>query len=154
MNYLSLDDGLVSSSTLSSTTSYASLDFVEDSINQNYKRFIISGAVMASLAKFYYNDSNDISMKKGLYLAGATLVSDLLLGVAIKMGYLDNQVSGNYQSMAAQVLLESCLYFPLASGFQVIVPNFGSNAFKGALTASGASQIAQVFLLNPKSASN
>ena len=136
---------------LKTTTSYASLDFVEDVANQNYKRFLISGAVMGLLAKFAFQDDTNTSVQKALHMGASTLLSDLILAVGVKMGYLDNNFSGNYQLMVGQVALETMLYFPLASGGQIFIPNFSGNAFRQALISSGSSQVAQMFLTVPKS---
>jgi len=144
MDYFNVNDELLPSNL--SMGQNIDLAFVEGIVQQNYKRFLISGATMAFLSKFLWENNNEISAKKGLYMAGATLVSDLLLGVATTMGYLSPGVIGNPKSMAAQVVLESILYFPIATSGEMIVPNFTGQAFQQCLISTSVSQGAMFFL--------
>ena len=143
MNIISVDDTLLSDDVMQQA-SFISPDFFEDVVEHNFKRFLLSGLTMGALARFVWSNDTNTSLQKGLFMGLATLLSDLALGVGVKMGYIDNKFSGNYPLIAGQVFLESVLYFPLASRGQVFVPNFMGEAYRQSLISSGASQVAQI----------
>ena len=147
MDYLSVNDTIVSDSGMQSS-SVLSGSYVESTLSNNYQRFVISSLVMFALSKFQQGIDTNMSLQKGLYAGIATLLSDLLLGVAIRMNYLPNQ-SSDLKVMAGQVALESFIYFPIASQFEIFMPNFQGSAFKQMLTSSVLSQGAQYMLTQP-----
>lgn len=144
-----LNDAVLNDDSMNNSTGYVSV--AEDIVQQNYSRFIVSGLTMGALSKLMWGDSVNISVQKALYMGLSTLLSDLLLGMAIKTGYLSNS-SSTPSFMLGQVALESFLYFPIASRGQVIVPDVTGNAFKQTVLSSGVSQGAQYFM-TPKQSS-
>lgn len=154
MDLVSLDDNFVNSDAMDTNTGIISAQFAEDVVQQSYKRFLISGGVMGVLAKFMYGDDMNISLQKSLYMAGATLVSDFLLSMAVKQGYVDNSSTGNYKLIGGQVVLESLLYFPIASRLQVFIPDLNSKALQQALISSASSQAVQSVLTSAPSKSS
>lgn len=141
----SVNDAILNDDANNTATGY--MGVAEDIVQQNYSRFIISGITMGALSKLMWADNVNVSVQKALFMGLSTLASDLLLGMAIKMGYLSN--SGSSTSfMVGQVALESFLYFPIASRGQIIIPDVTGNAFKQAVISSGVSQGAQYFMTN------
>lgn len=158
MDLVSLNDSFLNSDAIDSNTSVMSASFVEDVVSQNYQRFIISGIVMSALSKFMYSDDMNLTILKGLFMGASTLLSDVLLGVAIKNNYIDNSSTGNYKLALGQTLLESVLYFPIATvatGEKIqFVPNFMGQAYRQALISSATSQAVQMAMTPAPSASS
>ena len=90
MNIVSVDDTLLSDDVMQQA-SFINAEFFEDVAEHNYKRFLLSGVCMGALARFVWSNDTNTSLQKGLYMALSTLLSDLALGVGVKMGYLDNK---------------------------------------------------------------